>query len=351
MKSISIIAISLCSLLTFYHVIRTYEILESDVSVVLEIVSNPTRTFPFPCEDVIATPQMQAPGSYRILNNYVKAVKTFGCNESITYTTHSDYTYLDNLIPLVSRWQGPVSIAIYTPRQDFQETVKRIRYLRHCHPNASLVLNFVTFHLFFDEENKPKVISENPLQNLKCGSYKPKFGANLKTTRTRRNLKYPVNVARNLARMMSTTYYVLPSDIELYPNPGLIPRFLNMVLANDRYMRRVPPKVHVLPVFEVEASARVPDTKEELVEMLRRKTAVSFHQFYCEMCHKIPKADKWRRVFSNVTKVFHVAKRTSPHNHWEPIFIGTKSDPLYDERLSWEGKSDKMTQVIVIYSI
>jgi hypothetical protein len=43
--------------------------------------------------------------------------------------------------------------------------------------------------------------------------------------------------------------------------------------------------------------------------------------------------------------VFHVGKRNPPYQHWEPIYIGTHQDPLYDERLSWEGRSDKMTQV------
>ena len=43
--------------------------------------------------------------------------------------------------------------------------------------------------------------------------------------------------------------------------------------------------------------------------------------------------------------VFHVGKRNPPYQHWEPIYIGTHDDPLYDERLSWEGRSDKMTQV------
>jgi hypothetical protein len=48
--------------------------------------------------------------------------------------------------------------------------------------------------------------------------------------------------------------------------------------------------------------------------------------------------------------VFHIGKRTGYFVHWEPIFIGTHSDPLYDERLSWEGKSDKMTQVRTSHS-
>jgi len=39
---------------------------------------------------------------------------------------------------------------------------------------------------------------------------------------------------------------------------------------------------------------------------------------------------------------FLVAKRRPS---WEPIFVGTNRDPLYDERLSWEGMSDKMSQM------
>jgi beta-1,4-glucuronyltransferase 1 len=43
--------------------------------------------------------------------------------------------------------------------------------------------------------------------------------------------------------------------------------------------------------------------------------------------------------------VFHVAKRTGNFVHWEPVYVGTNAQPEYDERLSWEGRNDKMTQV------
>lgn len=49
--------------------------------------------------------------------------------------------------------------------------------------------------------------------------------------------------------------------------------------------------------------------------------------------------------FLEKMRVFHIAKRYRPHHHWEPIYIGTNKEPIYDERLSWEGQSDKMTQV------
>lgn len=47
-------------------------------------------------------------------------------------------------------------------------------------------------------------------------------------------------------------------------------------------------------------------------------------------------------------RIFAEVKRNGKFYHWEPIYIGTQEDPYYDERLSWEGKSDKMTQGYLI---
>ncbi|KAF2347918.1 hypothetical protein FHG87_021327, partial [Trinorchestia longiramus] len=44
-------------------------------------------------------------GEFWILENYIPAALPFRCDESITYTTHGDYTFLDNLETLTSRWQ------------------------------------------------------------------------------------------------------------------------------------------------------------------------------------------------------------------------------------------------------
>ena len=40
--------------------------------------------------------------------------------------------------------------------------------------------------------------------------------------------------------------------------------------------------------------------------------------------------------------------RSGALRHWEPIFIGTNKDPTYDERLSWEGRADKMVMVMMM---
>lgn len=43
-------------------------------------------------------------GDFWVLQNYVRAEHgELKCHESITYTTHADYTFLDNLVPLLER--------------------------------------------------------------------------------------------------------------------------------------------------------------------------------------------------------------------------------------------------------
>ena len=83
----------------------------------------------------------------------------------------------------------------------------------------------------------------------------------------------------------------------------------------------------------------------------------------------------WQRIWNHaqintMLKCFYNAtgKRERPYNRWEPIYIGTNEvqpyhnipskydsldslydtlcqEPTYDERLTWEGRSDKMVQV------
>ena len=44
--------------------------------------------------------------------------------------------------------------------------------------------------------------------------------------------------------------------------------------------------------------------------------------------------------------IFAVTKRAYyPLTSWEPIFICSNDAPFYDERLTWEGRKDKMTHV------
>ena len=47
----------------------------------------------------------QRSSNYWAFYNYIRAEKKFRCNETLTYTTHGEYTFLHNLEPLLKRWQ------------------------------------------------------------------------------------------------------------------------------------------------------------------------------------------------------------------------------------------------------
>lgn len=295
-------------------------------------------------------PKTQQRGDYWVLYNYIPSDRHFSCSESITYTTHADYTFLDNLIPLVERWRGPISIAVHAPGSDFEPTLESIAYLREC--SSDLVRELVTWHLYFSTRHVPKEVPRHQDvltfggQAYNCSQIPPFAQSSPEGTyKAQKKLLYPVNVGRNVARESASTHYILPSDIELYPSPNIIQKFLAMIAENKGSLTSPRPKVFPLHLFEIAANQSVPETKTALQEMLRSNTALPFHKKLCPGCHNVPKAKEWQQT--NETEglhIFHVGKRNGYFIHWEPIFIGTHVDPLYDERLSWEGKSDKMTQ-------
>ena len=53
--------------------------------------------------------------------------------------------------------------------------------------------------------------------------------------RKRKGLTYPINTMRNVGRVPATSHYIFPSDLELYPSPGLIPQFLKLVSEGISY--------------------------------------------------------------------------------------------------------------------
>ncbi|XP_017774826.1 PREDICTED: beta-1,4-glucuronyltransferase 1-like [Nicrophorus vespilloides] len=299
------------------------------------------------CLDRTSVPRTQQRGDYWVLYNYVKAERTFRCHESITYTTHADYTFMDNLVPLIERWRGPVSIALHAPGTDFRNTMDTIAYLRDC--TTPLVKEYVTFHVYFSTRHVPKEVPRHNRvfgEAFNCSLPAPYANASSdQMYKTLKKLLYPVNVGRNVARETAQTHFILASDIELYPSPNVIPQFLEMIAENKGPLLSSRPKLYPFNLFEISATQSVPDNKTALKDMILNGTAQPFHKKLCSGCHGTPMSKEW--MVANETKglhVFHVGKRTGKFIHWEPIFIGTHAEPLYDERLSWEGKSDKMTQ-------
>ncbi|XP_043192751.1 beta-1,4-glucuronyltransferase 1-like [Amphibalanus amphitrite] len=297
------------------------------------------------CSDVTPRTHYVMRGTkYWVLYNFVIGERRVACNETVTYTTHGDFTFLDNIVPLVLRWRAPVSFALYAPADDFIPSVEALSYLRFC--ADPLARELVTFHVVFDVDKVPlNVTNATQLLQRQPDCSKPPPWVAKESYRKAKHLTYPVNVLRNVARETVMTHYVLPSDVELYPSEGLAEQFIDMVRRNAPVLCRPQPRVYVLSIFEVAANHTPPLHKDQLTGMLKNGTAIPFHKYMCPTCHRIPKAKEW--TFSKETQqmdVFHVGKRHPPFEKWEPIYICTNQEPAYDERLTWEGKMDKMGQ-------
>lgn len=169
-----------------------------------------------------------------------------------------------------------------------------------------------------------------------CKQLPPYFGNSDESTyKIQRNLSYPINVGRNVAREAALTHYILVSDIENYPSPDVTNKFLEMVALNDKFST---PKVYPLPVFRIRDDSSVPLTKTELQRMLENEEAIANQKF--------PMINEWIKAqeFDSID-VFYITTQKPAFSNWHPVFIGTNLDPLYEEQLTSEGGADRMSQV------
>lgn len=57
------------------------------------------------CTNRSFEPLIRQRGEYWVLHNFVKAEHgPLECHETVTYTTHGDYTFMDNLVPLLEKY-------------------------------------------------------------------------------------------------------------------------------------------------------------------------------------------------------------------------------------------------------
>lgn len=135
--------------------------------------SNNSQKATIQCSDAAAAQpalsvkRVHQKSDFFVLSNYIEATQTFRCNESITYTTPGDFRFLDNLVVLVERWRGPISVALYAPGDDFQTTIDSISFLMSC--TAPAISEYVSFHIFFEWYHMPKQVGGYIMQKLFVG--------------------------------------------------------------------------------------------------------------------------------------------------------------------------------------
>lgn len=290
--------------------------------------------------DLKTPPELGSRGSHKVLYNIIEAKQqNYNSTAPVTYATHVTPDFLRYISEIVRYWDGLVSLAAFVPDFDADTVTKLLLTLCQCLPEMSKI----SVHYVFPK-NKPPFIE--------TGLFKTPPNCNLPdpstvlTYRYQNKLAYPVNVCRNVARNASVTKHILVSDVELIPSENLAGNFLGMLGKTHSTSRlMIPSRVYVVPVFEVETYENIPRSKEEIKTLVKEEKAVYFHRYICSHCQKFPGLERWFLTRGDIKPLLTV-RREYPYHRWEPIYIGTKDEPLYSELLSWEGKQDKMTQML-----
>ena len=236
-------------------------------------------TFNYTDNDVSYSPELGEKGPYRILYSVVKGFQYNNTEtNSVTYVTHITLEFLFHIVEIAKRWSGPISVACFLPGTDTILALKVLEKMCFCvkemenvdihfiypkdHPPKLMSLKNYSFWLDMEEYNMYtpwKMIETNSVQktsdnNNNNNTYINDNKTNIKTTTTtsattntyegtcyvpekilknsyksKKNLVYPINVARNVARYGSRSKFILVSDIELLPSDNLVNEFLNMI--------------------------------------------------------------------------------------------------------------------------
>ncbi|XP_034474543.1 beta-1,4-glucuronyltransferase 1-like [Drosophila innubila] len=301
-------------------------------------------------------------GDYWVVKNMVigRESRRMGCAESITYTTNGDYTFFDNLEMIAQRWMGPISFAIHSPGFDLKSTLDAIQYVRNCLPGSQFINDYVSFHVFFSNKHMPEYVPYNEDETLdwpfKCTTENgtllpPPYVQNRSEMyKEQANMTYPINVGRNIARQAVNTHFIFACDIELFPSLGFVDQFLDMVYLNNSVLsldNEQPPRVYPLPVFEIFENEQLPNDKFELMKLYHKQRAQLFHARVCANCHKVPRYQDWINRVPNVTdelQLFSMTLRQGSFKYWEPFYVSDNREPFFDERVTWEGQSNKRIQ-------
>ncbi|KAH6934017.1 hypothetical protein HPB50_019484 [Hyalomma asiaticum] len=294
--------------------------------------------------------------------------------ENVTLVTHGTYGFLRHVAGLCDRWQGPLSVAVFAPGSDIDGALTWIDFLRRCGRNPC-VKRSVTWHLVYDREHTPEPgASHSSNFSDTRGSHSCSSAPSLEDSssyRRRQRIPYPANVLRNVARKLAPTHYVLVQDMRLYPSTDIVPRFLNHVAEQRRLLsfRSDGNEVYVLPVFAMTSLAHAPEALQQpprsmtqLRESLRSGTVVllndsshsgaqwsrSFYSAIMNASSESNRTDGRANVQGEHLRIHMTVKRSTNVLAWEPVFIGTRDDPAYNEVLAWEGGRDRVSQGYVM---
>lgn len=169
-------------------------------------------------------PEKGTDSTYRVLYNVIEAKTNPNSSLPITYATHITADFTNYLAEIARSWEGPISVAAFVPDADAEIVGKQLLHLCYCLEEMSKV----SVHFVFPANETPYYLPMSPsaVDPADCAISDV---SKLESYRALRDLQYPVNVCRNVAKNAVTAHFVLVSDVQLIPSEKLASKFVKMV--------------------------------------------------------------------------------------------------------------------------
>ncbi|CAG5121419.1 unnamed protein product [Candidula unifasciata] len=290
-------------------------------------------------------------GTYYVLDNFLSSEHVIlGRGEyDVSIVTQSSSGHLHDLTELSERWNGPISVSVFTYDDDFVNTISSLVHFHFCNDH---IYRHVSFHLVYPISRAPKHLDGLALLRLSCHDHRQTYATN-KTTLdgtnyAKEDLDYPNNLLRNLAINYAQTPYIFMIDIDFLPSDNLRAEFQQFMSTNpslvhnlntsitDQYLNTQQSlSAFVVPAFEIQHSEPVPRHKTQLLQLWLEGRVRPFYWELCQQCQQPTNYDAWRALSSGgPLSVGYTVERRSI---WEPFYIARTSLPLYDERFKQYG--------------
>ncbi|KAG8234554.1 hypothetical protein J437_LFUL014010, partial [Ladona fulva] len=306
---------------------------------------------------------LDASGEFQVVPKLVKAensppTSTTVPTQDISIATHCTVEHLHRLLPLIERWQGPISVAVFAGELELGMALSSIASLRACSPP---IRRLTTFHLVSPllPGGRAPLASLGTSAPSRCGSLLEQLREAGKD-KTRKNYArgttveggqsppYPNNLLRNVARSGISTEFVLVIDIDMLPSRNLRADFSRF--ANQKHLyeesQRDDKTVYVLPAFEASEGAPIPGDKAELLALADTFRLRPFYFELCWKCQVHTDYETWQKEppSSGLAPLFEVLWK----DPWEPFYISRNTAPFYDERFKQYG-FNRISQVCELH--
>ncbi|KAK6014677.1 hypothetical protein OSTOST_19936, partial [Ostertagia ostertagi] len=247
--------------------------------------------------------------------------------ERIAQILHVSAEVLDQrIVQQVAIWNGPVSVTIVLRSINQYRCV--VEFLEKIREEYTAVAHYLRAHIIFHESLSTNctIPSILPMSSTESDCKNRKATVN-------QIANYPVNIARNVARMFSSSKYIVITDYEHLFSEGFEASVRS--IASWR-LREQPRTLLAYRIFEVDDKVKeLPRNKSDLYKLFKANKAVVFHSKYYPGAHDINGLDEWFSKNETDDGLFARDQKYDRSN-WEPQFVSLSQIPFHDERFPFQ---------------